>query len=50
MSKSRIWNLEKIGWISFYIGIVTVPFFPPYSLILLAFGGLLAIIYHSRHR
>ncbi|MBN2290452.1 MAG: hypothetical protein JXQ83_14050 [Candidatus Glassbacteria bacterium] len=43
-------NLEKIGWISFYIGVVTIPFIPPYSLALLVFGGLVATIYHSRHK
>ena len=50
MGSSSGWNLEKIGWISFYIGIITIPFTPPYSLALLVFGGLVATIYHSRHK
>ncbi len=50
MSKNSGWSLERIGWISFYIGVITIPFFPPYSLVLLFFGGLVATIYHSRHR
>ncbi len=50
MSKSGGWSLERIGWISCYIGVITVPFFPPYSLVLIVFGGLVATIYHSRHR
>lgn len=50
MSNSSGWNLERIGWISFYIGVITIPFFPPYALGLLVFGGLVATIYHSRHR
>ena len=50
LSKTGGWNLERIGWISFYIGVITIPFFPPYALVLLVFGGLVATIYHSRHR
>jgi hypothetical protein len=50
LSKSGGWNLERIGWICFYLGVITIPFFPPYSLALLVFGGLVATIYHSRHR
>ena len=50
LSESSGWNLERIGWISFYVGVITIPFFPPYSLGLLVFGGLVATIYHSRHR
>lgn len=50
MSKAGGWNLERYGWISLYIGIITIPFFPPYSLILLIFGGIITTIYHSRHR
>lgn len=50
MGSSSGCNLEKIGWISFYIGIITIPFTPPYSLALLVFGGLVATIYHSRHK
>lgn len=50
MNKTGGWSLERIGWISFYIGIITIPFFPPYALVLLVFGGLVATIYHSRHR
>jgi hypothetical protein len=46
--KSKL-SLENIGWLSFYIGVLSIPFFPPYSLILLLFGGVVATIYHSRH-
>jgi len=48
--KTSGWSLERIGWITFYIGVVTIPFLPPYSLVLLVFGGIVAVIYHSRHR
>ncbi len=50
MNATSGWNIERIGWISFYIGVTTIPFFPPYALGLLVFGGLVATIYHSRHR
>ena len=50
MGEKKGLNLEKIGWIAFYIGIITIPFIPPYSLGLLIFGGLVATIYHSRHK
>jgi hypothetical protein len=50
VSKSGGWNLERIGWICFYIGLITIPFYTPYALVLLVFGGLVATIYHSRHR
>ncbi|MCE5270642.1 hypothetical protein LLH00_05100 [bacterium] len=46
--KSRL-SLESIGWLSFYIGVLSIPFFPPYSLVLLLFGGVVATIYHSRN-
>ena len=48
--KSGGWNLERIGWLAFYIGVLTIPFYPPYALVLLLFGGVVATIYHSRHR
>jgi hypothetical protein len=48
--KGSKWNLERFGWISLYLGLATIPFFPPYALILLLFGGIVATIYHTRHR
>lgn len=48
--KSSGWGIEKIGWMAFYIGVIAIPFFPPYALILLLFGGVVATIYHSRNR
>lgn len=50
MSKSSGWSLRRICWIIFYIGLITIPFFPPYSLVLLFSGGLAVTIFHSRHR
>ncbi|MEA2063184.1 MAG: hypothetical protein U9P14_05770 [Gemmatimonadota bacterium] len=50
MGKSNGRTLEILGWISLYIAIITIPFFPPYTLALLVFGGIVATHYHSRHR